>query len=260
MTTQTLATPLPGATRTPILLRGLAMGYALLAYLIGASALFWVFFAAGGFAPYGLIAGTTTIASALTVNLGLVLVFALQHTLMARRSFKHWLTRFIPTALERATFVLMSGLALAMLVACWQDVPGTAWHIDHLAVTYLLYTIYFLGIVYVLASSLVTNHFELFGLRQAWLYMINKPYAPLAFKQKWMYRYSRHPMMLGVLMILWASPAMSVTRLVLAILLTGYVFAGIRFEERGLIEEFGDRYRSYQKQIGLFFTFKRQGH
>lgn len=237
--------------------RSLGMSYALFSYLVGAAALFWVFFAAGGFAPYGLGAETGSATAALAINIGLVLVFALQHTIMARRGFKRWLARFFPAALERATFVLMSGIAMGSLVFFWQDIPGNAWRVDNVAATYTLYGAYALGIVYVLACSFVTNHFELFGLRQAWLYAMDKPYTPLPFKQVWMYKYSRHPMMLGILMILWSSPDMSITRLIMAVLLTGYVFTGIRFEERGLIQEFGDKYRDYQKQIGLFFTFRR---
>ena len=101
-------------------------------------------------------------------------------------------------------------------------------------------------------------HFELFGLRQAWLHLIDRPYTTLEFKRAWFYRYSRHPMMLGLLMVFWATPDMSLSRLSLAVLLTAYLFCGIRFEEFGLIQEFGDRYRDYKKEVGLFFTFKKK--
>lgn len=234
--------------------RILGMTYAVVAYAIGAGALFWVFFAAGGFAPYGFFGNTQGVVPALAINLALVFLFAVQHTIMARTWFKQWLTRWIPAALERATFVLLSGIAMATLVSCWQDVPGTAWQIQNSLGVYALYALYAVGILYTLTCSLVTNHFELFGLRQAWFFLIGKAYTPLKFKQVWMYRYSRHPMMLGILLVLWASPDMSVTRLVLAVLLTVYIFTGIRFEERSLMQEFGDQYRQYQKQIGLFFT------
>lgn len=239
------------------LLGVMGMGYALTAYSIGAGALFWVFFVAGGFAPYGFAADASSLWQALAIDLLLVLAFAAQHTVMARRSFKQWFTRYIPSHLERATFVLMSGIAMGSLVYCWQDLPGTAWSIDHNLAKGLLYVTYIFGVVYVLGSSMVTNHFELFGLRQAYLYLINQPYQPLPFKRQWMYRYSRHPMMLGILMILWSSPEMSITRLCLAVLLTVYVFTGIRFEENGLIQEFGEKYQSYRREIGLFFTFRR---
>jgi protein-S-isoprenylcysteine O-methyltransferase Ste14 len=114
--------------------------------------------------------------------------------------------------------------------------------------------LYIIGIGYVLATSFVTNHFELFGLRQPWLYCTGRAYTPIQFKQAWMYRYSRHPMMLGLIVAFWATPEMSATRFVLAALLTIYIFVGIRFEERSLIKEFGDTYRNYQKTIGMFFT------
>lgn len=257
-TTQILTTDSNGISPASLPARLMGMAYALLAYGIGAASLFWVFFAAGGFAPYGFSADVESVAAALAINALLVFLFALQHTVMARRGFKQWVARYIPAALERSTFVLLSGLAMGLLVYCWQDVPGQAWTIENTLAGYAIHAVYVVGIVYVLASSFVTNHFELFGLRQAWLYLAGREYSPLPFKQQWMYKYSRHPMMLGILMILWASPDMSVTRLVLAVLLTVYVFAGIRFEERSLVAEFGERYHNYQRQIGLFFTFGRR--
>lgn len=256
MLSKTLTTQDPLAAGGNRLLGIMGMSYALFAYGIGAGALFWVFFVAGGFAPYGFTADALSIRGALITDLLLVLIFAVQHTVMARRSFKQWVTRFIPSHLERATFVLMSGIAMGTLVYCWQDLPGVAWSVEHPLARGLLFTLYILGILYVLGSSLVTNHFELFGLRQAYLNLINRPYRTLPFKQRWMYRYSRHPMMLGILMVLWASPEMSATRFCLAALLTIYVFTGIRFEERGLVQEFGERYQQYRREIGLFFTLK----
>lgn len=239
--------------------RILGMGYALFAYSIGAGALFWLFFAAGGFAPYGLSGlETGSTAAAIAANAGLVFVFGLQHTIMARRKFKQWLTRFIPAHLERATFVLMSGIVMIALIWFWQPVEGSIWQVENTVGRVLILAVYVTGIAYVLLTSLITNHFELFGLRQAWLNLKGRPYTPLEFKQVWFYRYSRHPMMLGLLLVFWATPDMSLTRLSLAVLLTVYLFAGIRFEEMGLIQEFGDRYRNYRKEIGMFFTLKRK--
>jgi len=231
--------------------------YALLSYAVGAGALFWLFFAAAGFVPYGLSAfraGGT--AQALAINAGLVFLFALQHTVMARRKFKQKWTRLVPEHLERSTFVLVSGVFMAALLWFWQPLPGSIWSITDTTARLAVQGISLIGVAYVLFTSFVTNHFELFGLRQPWLYATGKPYTPLEFKRHWVYRYSRHPMMLGILVILWAAPEMTVTRLTLAVLLTGYLFTGIQFEERGLIQEFGDKYREYKKEIGLFFTFR----
>lgn len=235
-----------------------ALGYALFAYTIGAGALFWLIFAAGGYAPLGFvnIAGGDTVL-ALVVNTGLVTLFGVQHSVMARRKFKDWWTQFVPVHLERATFVLVSGILSLVIITCWQGLDATVWQVDNVPAGITLQVLYGLGIVYLLASSFVTNHFELFGLRQAWLYFANKPYTPLEFRQRWMYRYSRHPMMLGFLFIFWATPGMTVTRLVFAVLFTIYIFEGVRHEEDGLIEEFGDKYREYRKQIGMFFTLKK---
>ena len=237
--------------------RVFALGYALAAYTIGAGGLFWLILAAGGFVPIGFIniAGGNAI-TALVINTLLVITFGVQHSVMARTRFKNWLTRYIPRHLERATFVLVSGALTALIMVCWQVVNTTVWQVESAVFSYILLGGYVFGIVYLMASSFVTNHFELFGLRQAWLYFSQKPYKPLEFKQRWMYRYSRHPMMLGILFVLWCSPEMSVTRLTLAVLFTIYIFEGIRHEEGGLIEEFGEKYETYRKQIGLFFTLK----
>ena len=105
-------------------------------------------------------------------------------------------------------------------------------------------------------TTLIANHFELLGLRQAWLYATGRPYTPVDFKRHWVYSYSRHPMMLGLLIIFWSTPDMTVTRLVLVISLTIYMFIGILFEEHSLIQEFGDTYQDYKREIGIFFTFR----
>jgi protein-S-isoprenylcysteine O-methyltransferase Ste14 len=234
----------------------LGLAYALLSYSVGAGALFWLFFAAAGFVPYGLSEfRTTTVPAALLIDAGLVFLFALQHTVMARKGFKQKWTRLVPHHLERSTFVLVSGIFMAALLWFWQPLPGSIWSVTDTAARLSIQGISLIGVAYVLFTSFVTNHFELFGLRQPWLYANDKPYTPLEFKRHWVYRYSRHPMMLGILVILWAAPEMTVTRLALAVLLTAYLFTGIKFEEHGLIQEFGDKYREYKKEIGLFFTF-----
>ena len=239
--------------------RVFALGYAFVAYNIGAGGLFWLLFAAGGFAPLGFvnIAGGNGVL-ALVINALLVVLFGLQHSIMARKAFKEKWTQVIPVHLERSTFILVSGVLTLFIIACWQVVDATVWTVESKLLSGILLVAYTFGIVYLLASSFVTNHFELFGLRQAWLYFQGTPYTPLAFKQRWMYRYSRHPMMLGLLFVFWCSPEMSATRFTLALLFTIYIFEGIRHEEDGLIQEFGEKYRQYQQKIGLFFTVGRK--
>lgn len=238
--------------------RGFAMTYALFSYSVGAGALFWFFFAALGFAPYSLSTiKVENTAGALAMDFFLIFLFAVQHTIMARKSFKQQWNKVLPAHLERASFVLLAGLIMASIMWFWQTVPGTVWSIENEVARGALLCLAIIGIVYVLLTSLVTNHFELFGLRQAWLYTTRKPYTPLEFKRHWVYKYSRHPMMLGLLIVIWSTADMSMTRLVLALLFSIYLFIGIQFEERGLILEFGDKYRQYKKEVGLFFTFRK---
>ena len=256
MTTHTLS---HGTGEThPVINRILAATWAVLAYGVGMFGLFWVILAAGGLAPHGLTSlQSGTIAGAVAVNVLLVFAFATQHTIMARRWFKEAVARIIPQPVERSTFVFASGIAMAALVYFWQSVPGTVWSFESTLAVIVTRTIYVIGIVYLVGSSFVTNHFELFGLRQAWLYCTGQEYSPVKFRQNWTYRYSRHPMMLGLLLAFWSAPDMSATRFLLASLLTLYIFIGIRFEERSLVQEFGERYREYQRSIGLFFTLKK---
>lgn len=258
MNTQTFSKE---ATRTDtekmLFARGFALIYAFFAYAVGAGALFWFFFAAIGMAPYSLsVIEASNLLSTLAINALLVLVFGAQHTIMARKSFKEKWTQLIPGHLERATFVLAAGVCMGLMLWYWQPLSGNIWSIENEIARFVLLCLAFAAVGYVLITSLVTNHFELFGIRQAWLYAIGKPYTPLAFKRQWVYKYSRHPMMLGLLVVIWSTPDMSVTRLVLAVLLTLYLFIGIQFEEHGLIQEFGDKYRQYKKEIGMFFTLR----
>jgi methanethiol S-methyltransferase len=245
------------ATKTNRLMRGFAIAYALFAYCVGASTLFWFFLASVGFAPYSLSSiETDSILAALCINFFLVFLFALQHTVMARKSFKQIWTRLIPEHLERSTFVLSAGVCMALMLWYWQPLPGVIWSIGNEYARLAVLSLAFAGVAYVLITTLIANHFELLGIRQAWLYATGRPYTPLEFKKHWVYKYSRHPMMLGLLVVIWATPDMSVSRLVFAVLLTIYLFVGIQFEERTLIQEFGDKYREYKKEVGMFCTFR----
>lgn len=238
--------------------RGFALTYALLAYGVGAGMLFWFFFAAIGIAPFSLSSiEAPSFFLPMTINTLLIALFAAQHTIMARKSFKQKWTQFIPAHIERSTFVLTAGICMGLILWFWQPLPGSVWLIENEIAQFTLTGMAFAGVVYVLITSLVTNHFELFGIRQAWLYAIGKPYTPIEFKRVWVYKYSRHPMMLGLLAVIWSTPDMSATRFVLALLLTAYLFIGIQFEERGLIQEFGEKYQQYRKEIGMFFTFRK---
>ena len=235
---------------TGIIKRISVLSYGLFAYTIGTSGLFWLILALGGIAPAGISTlQTDSILSALMVNIGLIVMFGLQHSVMARPGFKKGLTRFIPEAAERATYMLMSGVAAMSAIYFWQPLPGTIWSVENGTGQIILWSLYAIGWTYLLLSTFVTNHFELMGLRQVYLYFRNKPYTGLPFTRKFMYRYSRHPMMLGVLIGMWAIPVMSMSHFVMAVLLTAYMAIGVSFEENDLIKNFGETYRDYKKEI-----------
>ena len=249
-TTQTHSVPV---ISTGLVKRTSVLAYGLLAYNIGCAGLFWLIFALGGLAPSGLSDfRAESTSTALLVNIGLIVLFGTQHSIMARASFKKWITRYIPEATERATYMLMSGTAAITAIYYWQPLPGTVWSVENTAVQSVLWILYALGWGYLLLSTFVTNHFELMGLRQVYLYFRNKPYTHLPFTRKYMYRYSRHPMMLGILVGMWAIPVMSVTHFIMATLLTLYIAVGVFFEERDLMKRFGETYRNYKKDIATF--------
>lgn len=208
--------------------RSTVLAYGVLAYLIGAGALLWLLLAMGGFVPTG--AGTWQsefVLSAMLINVGLIVLFGVQHSMMARARFKNWLTRYIPQATERATYMLMTGIAVSIAIYFWQPLPGTVWTVENTTLQMTLWSAYIAGWAYLFSATFVTNHFELMGLRQVYLYFRNKPYTSLPFTRKYMYRYNRHPMMLGILLGIWALPVMSVSHFVMSSLLTLYIVVGV---------------------------------
>jgi protein-S-isoprenylcysteine O-methyltransferase Ste14 len=173
---------------------------------------------------------------------------------MARPSFKKWITRFIPTAAERSTFVLASSLALAALMLFWQPMGGLIWNVEAQWLRCSLWSVFALGWTLVLASTFLLNHFDLFGLRQIWLNFRNKPYQQLHFSMPWVYKLIRHPLYLGFLLALWATPTMTIAHLVLAGALTTYIFIGIRLEEKDLIDAHPE-YADYRKEVPMVVPF-----
>lgn len=229
------------------------LSYGLLAYLVGCVGLFWLILAFGGLAPVGLSQfKADSTGAALLTNIALIALFAAQHTIMARPAFKNWLASYLPEATSRSNFMLMSGVVSIIAIYFWQALPGTVWAVENTSLKLALWSAYALAWVYLLLATFVTNHFELMGLRQVYLYFRNKPYTALPFTRKLMYRYSRHPMMLGFLVGMWSVPVMGIAQMTMAALLTAYIFMGIYFEERDLIKNFGNVYRQYKKEIATF--------
>ena len=196
---------------------------------------------------------TVPLLTAIGINVALLTLFAVQHSLMARPFFKRWWTRYVPVAAERSTYVLFSSLALIVLFAFWEPLGGTVWHITNQSAVIAIYTVFSLGWAVVLVSTFLINHFDLFGLRQAWLYFHGEAYRPLVFKTPFLYRFVRHPLYFGILLAFWSAPVMSVTRLLFALIFTLYVIRAIDWEENDLLREFGDTYRRYSAKVPKIF-------
>jgi protein-S-isoprenylcysteine O-methyltransferase Ste14 len=190
----------------------------------------------------------TSLGYALLVNLGLLGLFAVQHSVMARPAFKEWWTRIVPEPLERSTYVLFSSIALIALFIFWQPLGGVIWNIEEPVIRGILYGLFAFGWLLVLVSTFLINHFDLFGLRQVTLYLLGKEYTPLKFKTPWLYRYVRHPLYVGWFFAFWFTPTMTVTHLLFAIATTAYILIAIVFEERDLVKSHAE-YARYRKQV-----------
>ena len=194
---------------------------------------------------------TASLGEALVVNIGLLTLFAVQHSVMARPAFKRWWTRFVPPPIERSTYVLIASLVLALLFWQWRTVPGTVWDVSWQPARVLLWTLFGLGWVTVLVSTFLINHFDLFGLRQVYLAWRGTPYTNPRFRTSMLYRAVRHPIMLGFLVAFWAIPTMSAGHLLFAMATTAYILAAIQLEERDLAADLGDQYRDYRTRVPM---------
>ena len=189
------------------------------------------------------------------VNAMLLGLFAVQHSVMARQSFKRWWTRFVPPSVERSTFVLFSSLALLLLYWQWQPIPASVWTVHNPVAAGVLDGIFWLGWVVLVASTFLLSHFELFGLSQVVARLFGKQLSDPKFRTPLLYRYVRHPIYLGVLLAVWATPSMTVGHLLFAGMITGYILIGIQLEERDLVKQFGDQYRRYRQRAAMLIPF-----
>lgn len=197
------------------------------------------------------------LGKALLVNLALLAVFAVQHSLMARPGFKERWTRVVPRVAERSTYVLFSNLALILLMRFWEPMGGQIWNVTATPAKVALYGVFGLGWGIVLLSTFLLNHFDLFGLRQVWLNLRGKEYTPLRFGTPLLYKTVRHPLYLGFLLGMWATPTMTLAHLVFAAMSTAYMLVAIQLEERDL-EAAHPEYRNYKKQVPMLVpTFRR---
>jgi protein-S-isoprenylcysteine O-methyltransferase Ste14 len=192
------------------------------------------------------------LAEALTVNLLLLGAFAVQHSVMARRGFKRWWTRFVPEPVERSTFVLAATAVLALLLWQWRPIAEPViWQVENPIASVLLQLMFWVGWAVLLISTFLINHFEMFGLRQVFARLMGHGIPAAEFRTPGFYRHVRHPIYLGFVIAFWSTPTMSAGHLLFAIATTGYILVGIWFEERDLIEQFGARYRAYREQVGM---------
>lgn len=193
----------------------------------------------------------TPIATALLINTLLLGLFAVQHSVMGRPSFKRWWTRFVPTVIERSTYVLLASLVLLLLFWQWRTMSEVLWHVDQPALRVLLWTVFALGWATVLAATFMIDHVELFGLRQVFVAWRGSPRRETGFRATMLYRLVRHPLMLGFLVAFWATPTMTAGHLLFAVGTTGYILIAIQLEERNLVAELGDSYCVYRNSVPM---------
>lgn len=185
-------------------------------------------------------------------------IFALQHSGMARRGFKRWLTRWLSPAMERSSYVLISSLVLILLFWQWRPLPGLIWNVNPVWGQWLLYALFALGWLLVLTGTFIINHFDLTGLRQVWLRLRGRAYNEVPFKDGWYYRVVRHPLMLGFMIAFWATPRMSAGHLLFAIATTAYILLAVKYlEERDLLAQYGETYRDYQQRVPMLCPWPR---
>ncbi len=187
---------------------------------------------------------------ALAINSALLGLFAIQHSLMARQWFKAAWTRIVPTAVERSTYVLLSSLALVLLFWKWQPTGGLIWNVENDYGRLALEAFYAFGWITVFVSTCLINHFDLFGLRQVWFKLLGRPYQPLGFRTPGPYRFVRHPLYVGWLLVFWSSPVMTAAHLVFALATTGYILVAIQLEERDLVQ-FHPEYAAYRRRVPM---------
>jgi len=240
--------------------RHLIFLYGLLAYAVFLPCLLYAIGFVGGFGvPRTIDRGgpEAPLGEALAIDALLLAVFAVQHSVMARRGFKEWVRQFVSPAVERSTYVLASALALVLLFAQWRPLPGTVWHVDHPAAHAALGALAAGGWALMVASTFMINHFDLFGLRQAWLQWRRREVTDLGFRTPGVYNFMRHPIQTGFLVAFWSTPHMTLGHLVFALGCTAYIAVALRLEERDLTREFGGLYRTYRERVHSFLPIRR---
>lgn len=234
-----------------------ALAYGAISYLIFLGTFVYSVGFVGNFAvPNAIDSGPVVpLGEAMAVDVLLLGLFAGQHSVMARPAFKRWWTRTVPPHVERSTYVLASSMALILLFWWWRPMPGVVWDVRHPAAVAAMWGLFAIGWLLVLASTFLIDHFDLFGMRQVYLYCKRRPYTPPPFRSPALYRHVRHPIMLGFLIAFWATPTMTWDHLLFAVMTTAYIGIGIRLEERDLLAAFGEGYKSYRRRVPMLIPW-----
>lgn len=220
--------------------------------------LYAIAFVEGFVVPKTMDSGATApLLESLLVNLGLLAIFAVQHSVMARPAFKQWWTRLVPKPVERSTYVLFSTAALALLCWQWRPMPTVLWSAGDPVVAMALTGLSLFGFVVVLTSSYLINHFELFGLQQVVHNMMGREAPPAVFRTPFLYKIVRHPLYLGFIIAFWVTPSMTVGHLLFAAATTAYIVIGALLEERDLVAFFGDDYRRYRERVSMLVPWRK---
>ena len=241
-----------------LLPRVLRLGYAVGSYMIAMLGLsYFILFISDLFIPVTVNSGPFdgSMMSAFSINFALLLLFGLQHSVMARPKFKQWLKTYMDPSIERATYCLATGLVIGFMCCMWQPMQGMVWSIDSTVGIGVTRAIDAVGWTIMLIATFNIDHFELFGLRQAYTQFTGRPMSRMLFKMAGLYKWVRHPIQTGLLIGMWAVPQASMSHLMLAGGMTVYVFIGLYFEEKDLIREFGQTYRDYIKKVGKVIPF-----
>ena len=238
----------------------LSLGYGLAAYAVFFAVFLYLIAFVGDLSlvPRTIDTGPSApLGTAVAIDMGLLLLFSLQHSVMARRGFKERWTEIVPWHVERSTYVLAASLVLGLLLWAWRPIPETVWSIDDPVAAAIMDGLFWLGWAIVLVATFLIDHFRLFGLKQVWGYVREREYRPPEFQTPGMYRFVRHPLYLGFLLAFWSTPHMTTGHLLFAGVWTGWILVAIRLEEKDLVRFHGDAYREYRERVRMLLPIPK---